>query len=399
MTAAGVTTVDCAVAGGGPAGILLGLLLARRGVRVLVLEKHADFLRDFRGDTIHPSTLEVMDDLGLSDRLLAIEHHKEPFLQIDFGSELATVADLRRLPTRHRYVAFMPQWDLLEFLSTEAARYPGFELRRSAEVTGLIEEGGVVRGLRHRDGDREREVRAQLVVAADGRHSRVREAAGLVPVSGSPPMDVLWFRVSRRPSDTGAFARIGGHSLLVMLNRTTYWQLGYLIPKGGDRAVREAGLAAFRSRITELAPFLADRVEEIDSWEHVHLLTVESNRLRRWHRPGLLCIGDAAHAMSPVGGVGINLAVQDAVVTANLLAGPLRSGRLTEGDLAAVQRRRQLPTVVIQLFQAQVQRFVLGPALRGGTPRALRLLGRLPLVRDLPARLFALGVRRAHVRS
>jgi 2-polyprenyl-6-methoxyphenol hydroxylase-like FAD-dependent oxidoreductase len=394
-----VTTVDCAVAGGGPAGILLGLLLARRGVRVLVLEKHADFLRDFRGDTIHPSTLEVMDDLGLSDRLLRIEHHKESVLQFGFGSERATVADLRRLPTRHRYIAFMPQWDLLEFLSTEAARYPGFELRRSAEVTGLIEEGGVVRGLRYRGTDGDHEVRARLVVGADGRRSRVREAAGLVPGSSSPPMDVLWFRISRRPGDEAPFGQIGGRSLLVMLNRTRYWQLGYIIPKGADRTVREAGLAAFRSRIAELAPFLADRVEEIDSWEHVHLLTVESNRLRRWHRPGLLCIGDAAHAMSPVGGVGINLAVQDAVVTANLLAGPLRSERLTEGDLAAVQRRRQLPTVVIQLFQAQAQRFVLGPVLRGRNPRALRLLGRLPLVRDLPARLFALGVRRAHVRS
>jgi 2-polyprenyl-6-methoxyphenol hydroxylase-like FAD-dependent oxidoreductase len=399
MTTADLTTVDCAVAGGGPAGILLGLLLARRGVRVLVLEKHADFLRDFRGDTIHPSTLEVMDDLGLSDRLLRIEHHKESVLQFGFGSERATVADLRRLPTRHRYIAFMPQWDLLEFLSTEAARYPGFELRRSAEVTGLIEEGGVVRGLRYRGAGGEHEVRAQLVVGADGRRSRVREAAGLVPMSSSPPMDVLWFRISRRPGDTAPFGQIGGRSLLVMLNRTRYWQLGYIIPKGADRTVREAGLAAFRVRIAELAPFLADRVEEIDSWEHVHLLTVESNRLRRWHRPGLLCIGDAAHAMSPVGGVGINLAVQDAVVTANLLAGPLRSGRLTEGDLAAVQRRRQLPTVVIQLFQAQAQRFLLGPVLRGGNPRALRLLGRLPLVRHLPARLFALGVRRAHVRS
>jgi 2-polyprenyl-6-methoxyphenol hydroxylase-like FAD-dependent oxidoreductase len=295
----------------------------------------------------------------------------------------------------------MPQWDLLEFLSTEAARYPGFELRRSAEVTGLIEEGGVVRGLRYRGADGEHEVRAQLVVGADGRRSRVREAAGLVPVSSSPPMDVLWFRVSRRPSDTKApFGQIGGNGVMVLLNRTRYWQIGYVIPKGGDAAVRDAGLEAFRRRVAEIAPFLADRVDEIDSWENVHLLTVESNRLRRWHRPGLLCIGDAAHAMSPVGGVGINLAVQDAVVTANLLAGPLRSGRLSEGDLAAVQRRRQLPTVVIQLFQAQVQRFVLRPALRGGTPpRALRLLGRLPLVRDLPARLFALGVRRAHVRS
>jgi 2-polyprenyl-6-methoxyphenol hydroxylase-like FAD-dependent oxidoreductase len=398
-----VAAVDCAVAGGGPAGILLGLLLARRGVRVLVLEKHADFLRDFRGDTIHPSTLEVMDDLGLTDRLLRLEHHRETHLLVGVGGRLTTVADLRRLPTRHRYIAFMPQWDLLEFLSTEAARYPGFELRRSAEVTGLVEEDGVVRGLRYRGADGEHEVRAPLVVAADGRHSRVREAAGLVPEPGSPPMDVLWFRISRRPTDPEAtFGQLGGHSLLVLINRTGHWQLGYVIPKGGDREVRAAGLDAFRSRVAELAPFLADRVDEIGGWEQVHLLTVEANRLRRWHRPGLLCIGDAAHAMSPVGGVGINLAVQDAVETANVVAGPLLSGRLTEAHLAAVQRRRWLPTAVIQLVQAQMQRLVLAPALRGGSPsvpRALRLAQRLPLVRDLPARLFALGIRRAHVRG
>jgi 2-polyprenyl-6-methoxyphenol hydroxylase-like FAD-dependent oxidoreductase len=398
---AAMTTVDAAIAGGGPAGILAGLLLARRGVRVLVLEKHADFLRDFRGDTIHPSTLEIMDDLGLTDRLLRIEHRRETRIQVGVGGRLTTVADLSRLPTRHRYVVFMPQWDLLEFLSGEAARYPGFELRRSAEVTGLIEEGGRVHGLRYRDAGGEHEVRAAVVIAADGRRSRVREAAGLVPEAGSPPMDVLWFRISRHPTDPDAtFGQAGRGSLMVLLNRTRYWQAGYVIPKGGDQAVRAAGLAAFRSRVAELAPFLSDRVGEIAGWDQVHLLTVESNRLRRWHRPGLLCIGDAAHAMSPVGGVGINLAVQDAVVAANLLAGPLRSGRLTEADLAAVQRRRQLPTAVIQLLQAQVQRAVLAPALRGGpTPvlRALGMLRRVPLLRDLPARLIALGIRRARV--
>ncbi|MDB5064820.1 MAG: monooxygenase [Chloroflexi bacterium] len=395
------TAVDVAVAGGGPAGILLGLLLARRGVRVVVLEKHADFLRDFRGDTIHPSTLEVMDDLVLTDRLLQIEHHKESQLQLGFGDERVTFADLRRLPSRHRYLALMPQWDLLEFLSTEAARYPGFELRREAEVTGLIEEDGAVSGLRYRGTDGDREVRATLVVAADGRHSRVREAAGLVPKPSAPPMDVLWLRVSSRaPDPDESVIQIGGGARLVLIHHTTYWQLGYVIPKGGHREVRAAGLDDLRSRVSALAPFLAGRMDEIDSWEQVHLLTVEANRLRRWHRAGLLCIGDAAHAMSPVGGVGINLAVQDAVVAANLLAGPLRSGRLTERDLASVQRRRQLPTALTQLVQAQMQRRVFAPVQRRAThsvPWALRALPRVPLVRDLPGRLIGLGIGRARV--
>src|SRR5438105_6019873 len=278
------TSVDCAVAGGGPAGILLGLLLARRGVRVLVLEKHADFLRDFRGDTIHPSTLEIMDDLGLTDRLLQLPHHTVSHIEFGFGDgERATVADLTRLASRHRYVAFMPQWDLLEFLSTEAARYPGFELRRCAEVTGLVEEGGVVRGLRYRGPEGEHEVRARLVVGADGRRSRVRTAAGLVPQQSSPPMDVLWFRLSRRPGDAGAtFGQVGAGSFLVLLNRGDFWQLGYVIPKGSDPEVRRAGLPGFRRRVAEIAPFLAGRVDEIESWDQVHLLTVEANRLRRW---------------------------------------------------------------------------------------------------------------------
>jgi 2-polyprenyl-6-methoxyphenol hydroxylase-like FAD-dependent oxidoreductase len=393
------THVDCAVAGGGPAGILLGLLLARRGVRVLVLEKHADFLRDFRGDTIHPATLEIMDDLGLTDRLLRLPHHTMSRFEFGFGDgERAAVADLTRLPSRHRYVAFMPQWDLLEFLSTEAARYPGFELRRCAEVVDLVEEDGVVRGLRYRGPGGEGEVRARLVVGADGRRSRVRAAAGLVPHRSSPPMDVLWFRISRRPGDAGAtFGQVGAGSFLVLLNRGDFWQAGYVIPKGRDPEIRRAGLPAFRRRVAEVAPFLAGRVDEIESWDQVHLLEVEANRLRRWHRPGLLCIGDAAHAMSPVGGVGINLAVQDAVAAANILAGPLLSGTVTDADLAAVQRRRELPTRIVQVFQAQAQRALLRPALAGAPPRALRILGRVPRAGDLAARLIALGLRRGRV--
>jgi len=393
------THVDCAVAGGGPAGILLGLLLARRGVRVLVLEKHADFLRDFRGDTIHPATLEIMDDLGLTDRLLQLPHHTVSRFEFGVGDgEHATVADFARLPSRHRYVAFMPQWDLLEFLSSEAARYPGFELRRRTEVTGLVEEGGAVRGLRYRGPDGEGEVRARLVVGADGRHSRVRAAAGLVPHRSSPPMDVLWFRISRSPGDVEAiFGQVGAGSFLVLLNRGEFWQAGYVIPKGGDPEIRRAGLSAFRRRVAEIAPFLAGRVDEIESWDQVHLLNVEANRLRRWYRPGLLCIGDAAHAMSPVGGVGINLAIQDAVAAANILAGPLLSGTVTERDLAAVQRRRELPTRIVQLFQALAQRALLRPALAGAPPRVLRVVGRVPRIGDLVAHFVALGIRRGHV--
>ena len=396
--------VRCCIAGCGPAGAMLGLLLARRGVDVLVLEKHGDFFRDFRGDTIHPSTLRIMDELGLADRLLQLPHTKAPALTLQTPQGLVTLADFRRLRTRWPYVAFLPQWDFLDFITAEAKRHPSFRLLMGAEVQDLIEEGGVVRGVRYRAPDGRHDVRAHLTVAADGRSSTVRERAGLVPLETSPPMDVLWFRLSRRPDDPEEpFFCVGGGHIFLFINRRDYWQVAYVIPKGADERVRAAGLDAFRRSIGQLAPHVADRTGELEDWDQVKLLVVQANRLRRWYRPGLLCIGDAAHAMSPVGGVGINLAIQDAVVAANVLAGPLQAGRLRVGDLAMVQRRREWPTRVIQALQSTVQRRLTAAVLGGGGPPALpapvRALAHLPPLRALPARLIAFGVWPVHVRE
>jgi 2-polyprenyl-6-methoxyphenol hydroxylase-like FAD-dependent oxidoreductase len=305
---------------------MLGLLLARNGVDIVVLEKHGDFLRDFRGDTIHPSTLEIMDELGLAEQLLCLKHTKAPRLRFRTPQGSVTIADFRRLKTRFPYVAFMPQWDFLDFVTKEAARYPNFRLEMNAEVKELVEEDGAIRGVRYEAPDGTHEVRAPLTVAADGRHSRVRERSGLEVIETGPPIDVLWFRLPRREGDPEeSSGYIGAGKVLVFINRGDYWQTAYVIPKGADRRVREAGLEAFRRSIGEAVPYVADRTGELRDWEQVKLLSVQVDHLRRWHRPGLLCIGDAAHAMSPVGGVGINLAVQDAVAAANALAGPLRT--------------------------------------------------------------------------
>jgi 2-polyprenyl-6-methoxyphenol hydroxylase-like FAD-dependent oxidoreductase len=400
--AADKVSVRCCVAGGGPAGIMLGLLLARAGVEVLVLEKHADFLRDFRGDTIHPSTLEVMHELGLLEDLLKLPHQKAPRLNAQVGGLALTVADFTHLPTHCGFIAFMPQWDFLNFLVERGARYPTFKLRMRAEVTGLIEEAGRVVGLQAATPDGPLEVRANLVVGADGRHSVVRARAGLQVDEFGAPMDVLWFRLSRRPGDSenprGIF-EIG--RIFIMLNRGEYWQCGFVIPKGSFEQIRERGLQAFRAGVAQLAPFAADRVGELREWDAVKLLTVQVDRLPRWYRPGLLCIGDAAHAMSPVGGVGINLAIQDAVAAANLLAAPLRADRLTIEDLRRVQRRRELPTRLTQRFQIfmqnQVIRRVLGSTEQLAPPLLLRLLALVPFLSRIPARLIGIGVRPEHV--
>src|SRR5205807_1074694 len=342
--AAEKVSVRCCVVGGGPAGIMLGLLLARAGVDVLVLEKHADFLRDFRGDTIHPSTLEVMHELGLLEDLLKLPHQKAPRLTARVGGLALTVADFTHLPTHCGFIAFMPQWDFLNFLAERGACYPTFTLRMRAEVTGLIEEAGCVVGLHATTSEGPLEVRANLVVAADGRHSVVRARAGLKVDEFGAPMDVLWFRLSRRPDDPeDPVARFETGRIFIMLNRGEHWQCGFVIPKGALEQLQKRGLQAFRGGVAQLAPFVADRVGELRDWDAVKLLTVRVDRLRQWYRPGLLCIGDAAHAMSPVGGVGINLAIQDAVAAANLLAVPLREGRLTTEDLRRVQRRREWP--------------------------------------------------------
>ncbi len=392
----------CCIAGGGPAGMMLGLLLARAGVDVVVLEKHADFLRDFRGDTIHPSTLEVMHELGLLERLLTLPHQKVSRINGQFGDLALTVADFSSLSTQCRFVAFMPQWDFLNLLAEEAAQYSTFQLRRQADVTGLIEEAGSVAGLLASTPDGPLEVRADLVVGADGRHSVVRAKAGLSIEEFGAPMDVLWFRLSRRGSDPGdPVGRFDAGRIFIMLNRGDYWQCGFVIPKGSRDRLQEEGLPAFRDAVAQLAPFLADRVGELHDWEPIKLLTVQVDRLRQWYRPGLICIGDAAHAMSPVGGVGINLAIQDAVATANLLAAPLRAGQPTVQDLQRVQQRREWPTRMTQRVQLAIQNRVISRVLADGgrfsPPFAIRLLALLPFLRRIPARMIGLGFRPEHV--
>lgn len=394
---------QCCIAGGGPAGMMLGLLLARAGVDVVVLEKHADFLRDFRGDTIHPSTLEVIHELGLLDELLARPHQEVRELRGDVGRFEVTVADFRHLPTRCRFVAFMPQWDFLDFISEQARRWPGFHLHMRAEVTELVREGDVVRGVRAETPEGPLEVTAPLTVAADGRHSTVRARAGLAAKDLGAPMDVLWMRLSRRDTDPDTpFGRIDRGQVLVLIYRGDYWQCGLVIPKGSVEGIRSRGIDALQREVAEAAPFLRDRVGELGSWEDVSLLTVKVDRLRQWYRPGLLCIGDAAHAMSPVGGVGINLAIQDAVAAANLLAAPLREGTVSPAHLRRVQRRRALPTRLTQALQVFVQDHVIRPSLENREaqvePWPVRSLERWPALRRIPARLIGLGFRPEHVR-
>lgn len=395
-------SVTCCIAGGGPAGMMLGLLLARAGVEVLVLEKHADFLRDFRGDTIHPSTLEVLHELGLLGGFLELPHQRVPRITAQFGDLALTVADFSTLSTRCRFVAFIPQWDFLAFLADRAARYPTFHLRMQAEATALITQGERVTGLRVSTPDGVIQVQADLVVGADGRHSTVRAQAGLAIEEFGAPMDVLWFRLSRRSTDpVDPIGRFDTGRIVILLNRGDYWQCGFVIAKGARDRLQAAGLPAFRERLAQLAPFVADRVGEIEDWEPIKLLTVQVDRLREWCRPGLLCIGDAAHAMSPIGGVGINLAIQDAVAAANLLSAPLRERRAGIEVLRGVQRRREWPTRMTQWMQLALQQRVItrvlnetGPLV---PPLAMRLLARFPVLRRLPARLIGLGFRPEHV--
>ncbi|GAA3137185.1 FAD-dependent oxidoreductase [Planomonospora alba] len=392
------------IAGGGPAGAVLALLLARAGVPVTLLEKHADFLRDFRGDTIHPSTLQVLDEVGLAEEFHRLPHHRAYRLSARTDDAEAQVADLSRLRSRYNYIAFVPQWDFLDLVTRAAARYPWFTLVMNAEVTGVIREGNAVRGLRYRDrvSGAEHELRATLTVAADGRRSDVRRAAGLVPVEYGAPMDVVWFRLPREASDPQSpFLRASAGRLMVSINRGTYWQLAYLIPKGGFDALRERGVEALRRSVAELLPFLAGRVGQLEDFGDVSVLSVAVDRLRRWHRPGLLVIGDAAHAMSPIGGVGINLAVQDAVAAANLLAGPLLAGgEIPESLLARVQRRRTVPTVVTQFVQRVIQRRVIRTVLSGpARPVRLPRFVRSPVAGAVIRRFVGLGVLPEHVRT
>lgn len=395
----------CVIGGCGPAGAVLGLLLARAGVDVVVLEKHGDFLRDFRGDTIHASTLTLLDELGLGGDFARLPHQRVETLGVTTDDSDHTLADFRRLPGRHQEIAFLPQWDFLDFVTHHAAELPTFRLLLDAEATGLRVEDGQVVGLSYRDGrGREHEVRADLTVAADGRRSVLRASAGLRARRYGAPMDVLWFRLSRHDTDAERTAgRLSRGRLLIRIDRGDYWQTAYVIPKGGYEQLRARGLDAFRSDLARLEPFLADRVGELRSWDDVSMLDVQVDRLRRWHRPGFVCIGDAAHAMSPIGGVGINLAVQDAVAAANLLIDPLWSGTLTERDLARVQRRRTLPTMLTQRGQRTIQDRFLAPLLAGesagSAPLALRLLDRFPMLQGVTAYLIGIGIRPEHVRE
>lgn len=395
----------CCVAGGGPAGIMLGFLLARAGVDVVVLEKHADFLRDFRGDTVHPSTLELMYELGIIDEFLRRPHQELPQIGALIEDFSVTVADFSHLPTHCKFVALMPQWDFLNFITEKAKFYPQFHLRMEAEVTDLLIEDGRVAGVRAATPQGPLEVRAQLTIGADGRHSKVREAAQLEVIDSGAPIDVLWMRVAKKPGDPSqTLGRFREGKILVTLDRDDYWQCAYVIQKGEFDSIQQKGLPAFRENIESAAPFLRGRTDELKSWDDIKLLSVAVDRLRHWSRAGLLCIGDSAHAMSPVGGVGINLAIQDAVAAANILAQPLLRSAVSEQKLRAVQERREFPTRMTQRLQVFVHKNFIGSAMnqRGPfrrLPLPLKLLQHFPVLRRIPARMIGLGFRPEHIHS
>ena len=383
---------------------MLGYLLARSGIDVIVLEKHADFLRDFRGDTIHPSTLELMYELGLLEEFLKRPHQKTREIAGQVGDERVAIGDFTHLPTHCKFLAFMPQWDFLNFMAEQGKRYPEFHLRMQTEAIDLIEDSGRIVGVRATTPDGPLEIRSRLTVGADGRRSIVRQRAGFEVMDLGAPMDVLWMRVSRHARDPGqTLGRAAAGKIFIMVDRDEYWQCGYVIPKGAAEETRQRGIEKFREEIANLAPFLHDRIGELRDWNDISLLTVKVDRLKKWFRPGLLCIGDSAHAMSPVGGVGINLAIQDAVAAANILASKLRAGNLSESDLESVERRREFPTRATQKLQIAVQnrviRRVLGTSNALRLPFVLRLLREFPVLRRLPARVIGIGFRPEHIRT
>jgi len=396
---------QCCVAGGGPAGMVAGFLLARAGVDVIVLEKHADFLRDFRGDTIHPSTFELMYELDLLDEFRKRPHQEMAQIGAQIEENTVIVGDFSHLPTHCKFVGLMPQWDFLNFIAEQAKAYPEFHLRMEAEATDLLIENHLIAGVRAKTKHGHLEVRADLTLGADGRHSLVREKAGLEVIDLGAPIDVLWMRVSRREDDPRqVLGRFHAGKILVTLDRGDYWQCAYVIEKGEFEAIKRRGLAKFREDIASVAPFLRERLSELKTWDDIKLLSVAVDYLRRWSRPGLLCIGDAAHAMSPIGGVGINLAIQDAVAAANILAFDLRQGTMSDGQLRKVQERREFPTRMTQRMQVFAHKHFLGPAIRSKTaaprlPLPFRLLRRFPILRRIPARVIGLGFRPEHVQT
>jgi len=402
-----VQETSCCIVGGGPAGAMLSLLLARCGIPVALLEMHKDFDREFRGDTIHPSTLEILDQIGLADKLHEIPHTKISGPTIKFADGDFRPFDLARLKTRFPYILLVPQVRFLEFITREAARYPCFKLVMHANVTQLLKENGTMRGVRYLAPDGAHEIRSPLTVGADGRFSLLRRLAGFEPVKTSPPMDVLWFRLPKLPGEPeivgGAFGGIGGGRIFILLERNDYWQAGLVFPKGQYQQIHSAGVEAVRKSIAQIEPRFASHAESLTDWHQITLLSVESSRCPLWHKPGLLLIGDAAHVMSPVGGVGINYAIQDAVVSANVLTAGLKTGRVSDGDLAEVQRQREWPTRVIQSTQSFMQRRIIAGALNtgqaGNVPWQLRLFAKIPIVRDIPPRLIAFGPRRVRLRE
>ncbi|MBR1247883.1 FAD-dependent oxidoreductase [Bradyrhizobium sp. AUGA SZCCT0169] len=397
--------VRCCIVGGGPAGMMLGYLLGRAGIDVVVLEKHADFFRDFRGDTVHPSTLQVMDELGLIDGFLKLPHQRLQKMEGLFGGATVRLADLSRLKVKYPFIAFMPQWDFLNFLRESGKRFASLKVMMSTEATDLIEDGGRVAGVRAETPEGMLDIEADLTIACDGRHSLVRERAGLATEEIGAPMDVLWFRAGKTANETeSVFARVEPGRMMVTFDRGDYWQCAYIIAKGQYDAVKARGLPALLDDVARVAPILTSGLADVKSWNDVKLLTVAINRLTRWTRPGLLCIGDAAHAMSPMGGVGVNLAVQDAVATANLLAAKLVNGCPPEDELDAVRRRREFPVRMTQRMQVVAQDNIVSAALKGGNqplkaPLVMRLITAVPWLQGITARFIGLGVRPEHVQS
>lgn len=388
-----VQQTTCCIVGGGPAGVVLGLLLASQGIQVTLLELHQDFDRDFRGDTIHPSVMEIMAQIGLADRLLELPHSKARTLRLNTPGGDITIADFSGLKTAYPYITILPQARFLEFIATEAKQYPNFNLIMGANVQELIEENGVIRGVRYRSHGGWHEIRALLTVGADGRFSRMRQLAGFEPMTTSPPMDVMWFRLPRKPEEAdGLSGRVGNGKMVVLLDRSDFWQVAYMISKGAFAQMRAAGIDFLRKSLVELVPEFSDRSHLLQDWSNMAFLSVESSRLPQWYRPGLLLIGDAAHVMSPVGGVGINYAIQDAVVATNILSEPLKRGSWHLWDLAEVQRQREFPTKVIQWFQTLAQQRIIARALNQNQQFTIPAFLRLPILRDIPAQLIAFGI-------